>query len=87
MVWGQMVHEVMQRCLISDRWDDDFVKKYVSDTVSHRYMDVLRLSEDIQSAKLKLGSYSSALSELGSRFIGPVPKVSALYMPSVCADP
>lgn len=76
MVWGQMIHDIMQECLITGSWDHDFISTQIKNTVKRRYLDVLRLNEDMDDCERKLRSRLSTLSDFEQEFMGDIPRVS-----------
>ncbi|KAF8908142.1 DNA replication factor Dna2-domain-containing protein [Gymnopilus junonius] len=74
LVWGSMLHEVMQRCLLEQQWDKAFIDKCIDETVLAGLGELVKLglSEDI--AKREVKDRAMGLKGFADKYLAEEPK-------------
>lgn len=77
-VWGNFLHEIMQKCLVSGQWDNQSVEDKIDEVVrsSTGLSELVKLRLGIETAKTEIRARAGGLAEFSKRFIGPSVKVS-----------
>ena len=75
LVWGSMLHEVMQRCLTEDRWEDTFVDRCINEAVLGGLGELVKigLSEDI--ARTEVAERAKGMKLFKDKYLSQEPKV------------
>lgn len=81
LVWGNMLHEVMQRCLVTARWDEAFMEELVDEVVRKGLSDLLRIGVGVDAAKAEVKKRAIGLRAFSERFVSDEPKVRISIMP------
>lgn len=81
LVWGNVLHEVMQSCLREGRWDsrwiDERIRKVVRGGESGRGLgDLVKLGVSIEEAIREVKARAGGLKAFGEKYMASVPKVS-----------
>jgi DNA replication ATP-dependent helicase Dna2 len=79
MVWGNMLHEVMQRCLKENRWDETWLDGLVSEVVSKGLSELVKISIGVEEATREVKSRSKGLKVFAERYMSQMPKVSTNF--------
>ena len=70
LIWGTILHEIMQACLQTSRWDDEFIND-TTDRLLRANMDSLvQLDVNIDVAKAEIQKRAQGLREFSRRYIG-----------------
>lgn len=75
LLWGNILHETVQRCFTESRWDLQFIELSIDDLVEDRLHDLVRLGISEQEAKAQLKRRSAGIEAFGTRFVASEPKV------------
>ena len=75
LVWGNMLHEVMQACLAAGEWSSGFLEDRIEQVVRDGLLDLVRIDVGIEAARVELRMRAQGLSKFSERFIGEEPKV------------
>lgn len=75
LVWGNMLHEVMQRCLSTERWEESFVDERIDEVVGKGLAELVKIGVNVGDAKREVKARAKGLQGFSKRFIGEVPKV------------
>lgn len=80
VVWGNFLHEVMQKCLATGKWDKRSVEDGIDEVVrsSTGLRELVKLGLGIETAKAEVRARSGGLAEFSKRFIGPVINVNLI---------
>lgn len=83
LVWGNMLHEIMQSCLIdwtngSAGWDQQEMDRKIDREVRRGLGDLLRLNVSVDQAKHELGLRAVGLKAFYEKYISDLPKVCQL---------
>ncbi|CCA73479.1 related to DNA helicase, partial [Serendipita indica DSM 11827] len=70
LIWGTILHEIMQACLQTGKWDDTFIHE-ATDRLLRANMDSLvQLDVNVDVAKAEIGKRAQGLREFSRRYIG-----------------
>ncbi|KAI0079151.1 Dna2-domain-containing protein [Panus rudis PR-1116 ss-1] len=78
LVWGNILHEVMQLCLADGDWSEKAVDERIEDNVDRCLDDLLRLNVSAEHAKREVKIRAKGLKTFSERYIGKVPKPEAI---------
>ncbi|THH05716.1 hypothetical protein EW145_g4595 [Phellinidium pouzarii] len=78
LVFGNILHEVVQRCLSGLRWDQSYIEEILEEIVQNSLSDLVRIGVSVDEAKVEMRKRASGLREFGDRFIGQTPKSNAV---------
>jgi len=70
-----MLHEIMQRCLLEEKWDDAFMQKCINDTVSAGLADLVKVGVEEETAKREITDRASGLKTFQQKYLSDLPKV------------
>lgn len=76
LVWGNMLHEVMQRCLKDDKWDEVFLTQCIDRAVQGRLGDLVKIGVTEETAKREVLDRSRGLQVFAEKYLSHKPKVS-----------
>ncbi|KAG6382086.1 Dna2-domain-containing protein [Boletus reticuloceps] len=78
LVWGNMLHEIMQTCLATQQWDEFYVEDLIEDAVMKNLPEIIKIGTDIEEAKRELKLRSRGLKVFSERYIADTPKPDAI---------
>jgi DNA replication ATP-dependent helicase Dna2 len=76
LVWGNMLHEVMQRCLKDDKWNEVFLTQCIDRAVQGRLGDLVKIGVTEETAKREVLDRSRGLQVFAEKYLSQKPKVS-----------
>ncbi|KAI9068877.1 Dna2-domain-containing protein [Trametes sanguinea] len=77
LVWGNMLHEVMQTCLSVERWDDKFINKCIEEVAQRGLGELLRIDMGIDQAITEVKARAKGIKAFSEKYIAPSPKPDA----------
>lgn len=83
LVWGNILHEVMQACLREQCWDKRFLDTQVGQTVRRNVGDLLKLNVTVEQAIREVNARAGGLQTFADRYISKSPKVYLLQLTSI----
>lgn len=75
LVWGNMLHEVMQECLRSGRWDDKWVEELIANEVGKGLGELMRVNVTVEQAMSEMKARARGIKSFAEKYISQVPKV------------
>ena len=78
LVWGNMLHEVMQTCLSVQRWDDKFIDKKITEVVQRGLGELLRIDMGVDQAITEVKARAQGIKAFAEKYIAKTPKVRVL---------
>ncbi|GBE84559.1 DNA replication ATP-dependent helicase/nuclease dna2 [Sparassis crispa] len=78
LVWGNMLHEVMQTCLAEGRWDERWVDAQITDVVGRGLGELIRIDMGVDQAKAEMKARAKGLKAFAEKYISQEPKPSAV---------
>ncbi|EKM53179.1 uncharacterized protein PHACADRAFT_147492 [Phanerochaete carnosa HHB-10118-sp] len=77
LVWGNILHEVMQTCLREGRWDKSWVDDRIEEVARTSLGDLMRLDVDVDQAKREVWARAGGLETFAARYMFNSPKDNA----------
>jgi hypothetical protein len=77
LLYGNILHEVIQECLKQDRWDSDFIEREIDTRLENDLGELLRVNLKVEEAKQAILERGKGVGIFGERYIGASPKVLA----------
>ncbi|KAH7929561.1 Dna2-domain-containing protein [Leucogyrophana mollusca] len=78
IVWGNMLHEVMQSCMISQRWDERWIDERIDEVVRRSLAELVKIGLGVDEAKREVKTRSKGLRVFSERYMADVPKPDAI---------
>ncbi|KAF5339801.1 hypothetical protein D9611_009204 [Ephemerocybe angulata] len=78
LVWGNMLHEVMQNCLSEKRWEEEWINEQIEEVLLNGLGMLLALNVSIVTARTELRKRAIGLQIFKERYISDVPKPDAV---------
>ena len=78
LVYGTVLHDVVQKCLQEKRWDASWIETRVDTALSTAFSDLVRAGVTLSVAKDEILRRAAGVETFGERYIASYPKVSAL---------
>ena len=76
LVWGNVLHEVMQTCMSVQRWDEKFVNKRIAEVCQASMGELVRIDMDVDQAIIEVKARAKGLKVFAEKYISDSPKVS-----------
>ncbi|GAA5863149.1 hypothetical protein JCM3774_001437 [Rhodotorula dairenensis] len=77
LIYGNMLHSLMQACMLENRWDDAFREGKISEIVKQTGGQLFTVNLDFDKAREELAERSKELEAFADRFVGEEPKFDA----------
>lgn len=78
LVWGNILHDVMQKCLAARRWDDAYLEDLIDKGLRANLNELVKINMGIDEAKVEVQKRAKGLKSFGKRFIANEPSVRVL---------
>lgn len=75
LVWGNMLHEVVQTCLRAGRWDEAWMDARIEAVVRRGLDDLVRIGVGIEAAQREMKSRAKGLATFSNRYMADTPHV------------
>jgi DNA replication ATP-dependent helicase Dna2 len=82
LLWGNLLHSVMEKSLADGNWDDDELNRRANDVVSASMGELIRVGVDVPQARRELKIRARGLRAFADRYISDTPKVVSLSVAS-----
>lgn len=87
LVWGSILHEVMQHCLREDQWGLDWIDGKIAQVVrgedgGRGLADLVKLGVTVEGAIREVKARAGGLHAFGEKYIAQQPKVGVFPSPS-----
>ncbi|KAI0290851.1 AAA domain-containing protein [Multifurca ochricompacta] len=77
LVYGTILHDVLQKCLKEKRWDARWIEAHVDTALSMAFGDLVRAGVTLSAAKDEILRRAAGVETFGQRYIGNKPKSEA----------
>ncbi|KAL7342171.1 AAA domain-containing protein [Rhodotorula toruloides] len=77
LLYGNMLHSLMQSCMMEGRWDDEYRRGKIDEVVKEYGGQLWTIDVGFEKAKEELLNRSKDLEAFAERFLGEKPKVDA----------
>ncbi|KAH9949710.1 Dna2-domain-containing protein [Amylocystis lapponica] len=78
LVWGNMLHEVMQSCLSAGRWDERWVDEQISEQIAKGLGELMRVNMTVEQAHIEVRARAKGLKRFAEKYIAQEPKPDAV---------
>ncbi|KAF8066980.1 AAA domain-containing protein [Lyophyllum atratum] len=78
LVWGSMLHEVMQSCLSEGCWESGWIDRKIEEVVLRGLNELIKIDMTIEQAKREVTMRAKGLSAFSERYISDMPKPTAI---------
>ena len=78
-----MLHEVMQRCLLEQKWDEVWIDKCLHDAILDGLGELVKLGLSEEVALVEMRERSKGFKVFAQRYLGDVPKVNCFLLSSL----
>ncbi|GAA5964056.1 hypothetical protein JCM3765_000884 [Sporobolomyces pararoseus] len=86
LVYGNMLHELMQKSLLENRWDEEFRKKTINEILAENGGALWSMDLSFDEAREQVLERSKDFEAFAQRFVGDKPKPDALLLDSRVAE-
>ena len=76
LVWGNILHEVMQACLCEGRWDQAWLDAQISEVVRRSLGDLMRVNMSVEQAVSEVRLRAQGLRSFADKYMSDTPKAS-----------
>ncbi|EIW80184.1 Dna2-domain-containing protein [Coniophora puteana RWD-64-598 SS2] len=78
LVWGNMLHEVMQTCMAAGRWDEAFMDEQIDSVIRKNLAELVKIGLSVADARREVKARSKGLHVFSERYISSTPKPDAV---------
>ncbi|KAG6888262.1 hypothetical protein C0992_009151 [Termitomyces sp. T32_za158] len=78
LVWGNILHEVMQSCLIENQWEATWVDQKIDEAIMKGLNELVKIDVTIEEAKREVTTRAKGLLAFSQRYISDFPKSDAI---------
>jgi len=75
LVWGSMLHEVMQRCLTEDRWEETFIDHCINEAVLGGLGELVKIGLNEDIARTEVAGRAKGMKLFKDKYLSQEPKV------------
>jgi DNA replication ATP-dependent helicase Dna2 len=75
LVWGTILHTVMQNCLSSGRWDEAWIAEQIEEVVRSNLLDLVRINVNVETAVAEVKARAKGVQAFFERYVAEEPKV------------
>ncbi|KAJ3553389.1 hypothetical protein NM688_g3640 [Phlebia brevispora] len=86
LVWGNILHEVMQTCMKAERWDERFVDGKISEVVRANLDSLLKIDVKVEQAVREIKMRAGGLRSFAEKYIAKRPKENAVLTNTRAVD-
>jgi DNA replication factor Dna2 len=86
LLWGNMLHEVVQTCLSSERWEESWIHECINDVIMTGLEELVRIGIGIEEARKELKLRAKGLRTFSEKYIGHTPKVDIFSDLKCCSN-
>ncbi|KIM55426.1 hypothetical protein SCLCIDRAFT_17374 [Scleroderma citrinum Foug A] len=80
LVWGNILHEVMQTCLLANRWEKSWIDDLIEDNVLKNLAELVKIGVGVEEATREVKLRSKGLRVFSERYIADKPKPDAVLV-------
>ncbi|TKA52359.1 hypothetical protein B0A53_04828 [Rhodotorula sp. CCFEE 5036] len=77
LIYGNMLHSLMQACMLENRWDDAFRQDKIAEIVKQSGGQLFAVNLEFEKAREELDERSRELEAFADRYVGEEPKFDA----------
>jgi len=76
LVWGSILHEVMQLSMSEDCWQQDWIEEKIDEVIRMNLVKIVRIGMTLQEASREVKARAKGLIAFADKYMGIKPKVS-----------
>ncbi|KAJ7593023.1 DNA replication factor Dna2-domain-containing protein [Mycena floridula] len=76
LVWGNILHTVVQSCLTEGRWDEQWIDDQIDTAAREGMGELAKVGFDVEQGKREIKGRAKGLQPFGERYISDKPKAS-----------
>lgn len=80
LVWGNMLHQVMQTCLTCGRWEESWIHQQIDNVIVTGLEDLAKIEVDVEQAKREVRFRAKGLCTFAKKYIAAIPKVCSFFI-------
>ncbi|KAJ7863097.1 DNA replication factor Dna2-domain-containing protein [Mycena olivaceomarginata] len=78
LVWGNILHEVMQACMTSRRWEDAWVEEKIEEVIREKISDIAKINLSVEDARREIKLRAKGLKAFSEKYLADSPKTQAI---------
>ncbi|KAJ7044139.1 Dna2-domain-containing protein [Mycena alexandri] len=78
LVWGNILHEVMQACMSAGRWEDLWVEEKIEEVIREKISDIAKINLSVEDARREIKLRAKGLKAFSEKYISDSPQPQAL---------
>ena len=75
LVWGSILHEVMQLSMSENRWQQDWIEEKIDEVIRLNLANIVRIDMTLQEASKEVKARAEGLIAFADKYLGVNPKV------------
>ena len=75
LVWGNLLHTIVQSCLSEKRWDEAWIDDQIDAIIREAIGDLAKIGFDVEQGKREIKARAQGLKSFGGKYISTSPKV------------
>ncbi|KIY45477.1 Dna2-domain-containing protein [Fistulina hepatica ATCC 64428] len=83
LVWGNMLHEVMQSCFKEENWKEDQMKTKIDEVLHKGLPDLVKIDTTLEQARHELSQRAAGFTRFAGKYMSNLPKISRLAIDKV----
>jgi len=76
LVWGSILHEVMQLSMSENCWQQDWIEEKIDEVIRMNLMNIVRIDMTLQEASREVKARAKGLIAFADKYLGVTPKVN-----------
>lgn len=76
LVWGNILHEVMQLCMNENRWGQNWVEERIDEVVRKNLVNIVKIEMTVEEASREVKVRAKGLMAFADKYLGTEPKAS-----------
>ncbi|KAL0959129.1 hypothetical protein HGRIS_014422 [Hohenbuehelia grisea] len=77
LVWGHILHEVMQACLATGRWEENWLDQRITQAVLDGLADLVKIDASVEHAQKEVKARAKGLQPFARKYMSSMPKSDA----------
>ncbi|KAF8123075.1 DNA replication factor Dna2-domain-containing protein [Mycena galopus ATCC 62051] len=77
LVWGNILHEVMQASMSTGRWEDRWVEERIEEVIRERISDIAKINLSVEDARREIKLRAKGLKAFSEKYLADSPRAQA----------
>ncbi|KAF7298895.1 DNA replication helicase [Mycena indigotica] len=78
LVWGNILHEVMQSCMAVEYWDERWIEAKVEEIIREHISDIAKINLSVEDARREINLRARGLKAFSEKYLADSPKPEAI---------